>query len=233
MLLPFFLSETSYDFPPVEMANKDGLLAIGGDLAIERILTAYKQGIFPWYSKDTPILWWSPPLRMCFYPDTIHISKSLLRILKNHSFEITINKNFQEVLQHCANTPRKGQEDTWILPEMQKAYIELHKQGYAHSIEAWQGGKLVGGLYGVCLHRCFFGESMFSHVSNASKVCLALLGKMLTQKQYRIIDCQMYTSHLASMGAKEIDKFSFITILKKAIQECPEKDNWEERQLYW
>lgn len=200
-------------FPPVEFADQNGILAIGGDLSPERLLLAYKSGIFPWYSEGEPIVWYSPDPRMVLFPDRLKISKSMRRILRKGEFNITFNQSFSEVIHHCKSINREGQKGTWITDEMQKAYIELHKLGYAKSVEVWQNKTLVGGLYGIDLGNVFCGESMFSKVNNTSKIAfIALVGK-LEKENYNLIDCQVYNDHLASLGAEEISRVKFIEIL--------------------
>jgi len=201
-------------FPPVESANIEGLLAVGGDLSPERLLLAYQSGIFPWFDNDSIILWWSPDPRMVLYPNQIRISKSMKKVIRSNQFRLTKNTCFREVLEQCSSVPRVGQDGTWITEEMKNAYVELHKRGIAKSYEVWEGDSLVGGLYGVDLGHVFCGESMFSLTSNASKYAFIELAKELQLKQYRIIDCQLYTNHLASLGAQEISRKEFIKLLK-------------------
>jgi len=201
-------------FPPVESANIEGLLAVGGDLSPERLLLAYQSGIFPWFDNDSIILWWSPDPRMVLYPNQIRISKSMKKVIRSNQFRLTKNTCFREVLEQCSSVPRVGQDGTWITEEMKNAYVELHKRGIAKSYEVWEGDSLVGGLYGVDLGYVFCGESMFSLTSNASKFAFIELAKELQLKQYRIIDCQLYTNHLASLGAQEISRKEFIKLLK-------------------
>jgi leucyl/phenylalanyl-tRNA--protein transferase len=202
-------------FPNPEDATADGLLAIGGDLSVGRLLLAYNSGIFPWFEDDQPILWWSPDPRMLLFPEKFKVSKSLRKTLKSEKFRITFNKNFAEVIKYCANTQRKGQAGTWITNEMQKAYVALHKAGHAVSIEVWENDKLVGGLYGIDLPRkkVFCGESMFSLVNDASKVAFYHLSEYLKTKDYKFIDCQIYNEHLESLGAEEIDRSIFLAFL--------------------
>ena len=202
-------------FPDVNQALKDpdGLLAIGGDLSPQRLLTAYRSGIFPWYSHGQPILWWSPDPRSVLYPDKIRISRSLKKTLRKKPFTITLNTAFAEVIRACANAPREGQAGTWITEEMMEAYRELHRLGHAHSVEAWQDRKLVGGLYGVCIGQVFFGESMFSRVTDASKVAFAEFVFFLQKLDFRLIDCQVRTQHLESLGAQPMLRSSFIEAL--------------------
>ena len=205
-------------FPPVEKALREpnGLLAAGGDLRPERLLDAYAHGIFPWFNDDSPILWWSPDPRMVLFPCELKISRSLRKNIKNMQYEIRINSAFQEVMAACA-APRPGQPGTWITPHMQDAYFRLHQLGFAHSIETWINGKLAGGLYGVSLGKVFFGESMFSNQANASKLALVHLVDKLHGQQFELIDCQMNTAHLASLGAREISRVEFTMTLAKLL----------------
>lgn len=210
----YFLTDELY-FPPVENATSEGLLAVGGDLSSERLLLAYRNGIFPWYNDDDSIiLWWSPDPRMILYPDKIKISKSMRKVIRDQKFRLTVNQSFQKVIEHCSTVKREGQEGTWITEAMQLAYLDLHRKGFAKSYEVWEDGDLVGGLYGVDLGHVFCGESMFSLRSNASKFAFIELAKELHKKNYLFIDCQMYTDHLASLGAEEIPRQDFIRGLK-------------------
>ncbi|MBK0379758.1 leucyl/phenylalanyl-tRNA--protein transferase [Mucilaginibacter segetis] len=197
-------------FPDPALAEPDGLLAIGGDLSAERLMLAYKNGIFPWYSDDEPILWYSPHERFVLHPPELRISKSMKKILRTNVFTITINRNFAEVIQACSAAPREGQAGTWITDDMIAAYINLHKKGYAHSVEVWQNNSLAGGLYGVQAGDVFCGESMFSAVSNSSKAALIWLCE---NSNYHLIDCQVYTEHLLSMGARMISRAEYINAL--------------------
>jgi leucyl/phenylalanyl-tRNA--protein transferase len=208
----FQLLDDNPGFPDPALAEEDGLLAIGGDLSIERLLIAYSNGIFPWFSEGGPILWYSPHQRCVIYPDQIKISKSMKKILKDEVFKITFNQAFADVIMNCATTERKGQDGTWITNEMQQAYINLHQQGYAHSVEVWLEDKLVGGLYGLKVNRVFCGESMFSHVSNASKAALIFLSKM----NIDLIDCQLPNDHLLSLGAEMITRELYMEKLQTA-----------------
>lgn len=204
-------------FPPVEQAEADGLLAVGGDLSRERLLLAYRNGIFPWYNEDEPICWWCPDPRFILFPDELKISKSMRPVLNGNKFRFTINKAFVQVMQHCRKTDRKGQDGTWISPAIVEAYTDLHLMGYAHSAEAWMDGQLVGGLYGIRMGNVFFGESMFSSVSNASKFAFARYINFLQQQKVQLIDCQVYTPHLESLGARLIAREDFIGQLKQLI----------------
>ncbi|PTM11674.1 MAG: leucyl/phenylalanyl-tRNA--protein transferase [Bacteroidetes bacterium] len=200
------------EFPDVSEATFDGLLAYGGDLSVQRLVHAYSNGIFPWYEKDEPILWWSPDPRFVLYPSELKVSKSLKKTIKNKEFTITVNEVFKDVIVACAQAERKRQSGTWITQEMINAYCQLHYLGLAKSVEVWQNNKLVGGLYGVDLDNgVFCGESMFSLVSNASKVGFV---SFIENTNYKLIDCQVYTKHLASFGAKHLARFEFIKLLK-------------------
>lgn len=221
------LDPDSIEFPPVEFADTDGLLAIGGDLRPERLLNAYRNGIFPWYSEDSQfsylgnkILWWSPDPRFVLFPDKVHISKSMNKILKKEMFKITINKAFPQVISRCRQEVRAKQEGTWITGQMEKAYLELNKLGYAVSVEAWVNGTktLAGGLYGVMIGKAFFGESMFSTVDNASKAAFITFAQILVKAGCPIIDCQVETNHLKSLGAEYIPRDEFMKKISSAIK---------------
>ncbi|MGF2412166.1 leucyl/phenylalanyl-tRNA--protein transferase [Ferruginibacter sp.] len=212
-----FLLTDELIFPPAEMADEDGLLAIGGNLSTDRLLLAYKNGIFPWYNEDEPICWWCPNPRFVLFPKEIKISKSMQTVLNNGSFRFTINKAFDKVIAGCKTITRKEQEGTWIQQEVIEAYTKLHQLGFAISAEAWQQGELVGGLYGVLLGNIFFGESMFSKKSNASKFAFINLVKHLQKQNIKLIDCQVYTAHLESLGARMIDRKLFCEILAREI----------------
>ena len=198
-------------FPPLDtaLAEPNGLLAAGGDLNPPRLLAAYRHGIFPWYSAGEPILWWSPDPRMALFPDELKISGSLAKTLRNADYEVRLDTAFGDVIHACAGKPRAAQAGTWITAEMQQAYLALHSLGYAHSVETWVDGKLAGGLYGIALGQAFYGESMFSNVRDASKIALAHLCAHLKQRGFGIIDCQMETRHLASLGARPIPRRDF------------------------
>lgn len=201
-------------FPPVTDALDDGLLAIGGDLSTDRLLLAYHNGIFPWYNEDEPPMWWSPDPRFVLFPDELKVSKSMKQVLRSNKFEFRVNTTFEQVISNCRYAERKGQDGTWISDEVMHAYTALHKLGYAHSAEAWAGDELVGGLYGILLGRAFFGESMFAHASNASKFAFINWIQLLRQHHVSIIDCQVYTEHLESLGARMIPRTDFITIVQ-------------------
>lgn len=209
----YFLTKELY-FPPVDEASYEGILAVGGDLSTERLLLAYKNGIFPWFSDDEPILWWSPPYRMVVYPLTYKAPKSLRNIINRNTFEVTINKDFEAVIRNCQQIDRKNQEGTWITNDIIQSYTKLHHQGKAISFEVWQNQELVGGLYGIDLGHVFCGESMFSKVSNASKVAFVKLIEYLREKNYLLLDCQLHNDHLEKLGAFEISRETFMLILK-------------------
>ncbi len=200
-------------FPPVETAIAKGLLAYGGDLSIERLLLAYRSGIFPWSEEGQPILWWSPDQRMVLFPDELQVSKSMRRILNSNRFNVTFNQHFKAVISECSQIKRKGQDGTWITSDMIAAYCRLHEMGIAKSVEVWENEELVGGIYGIDLGHVFCGESMFSKVQNASKVGFIALVHYLKQNNYRLLDCQVYNEHLESLGCREISRNDFIEIL--------------------
>lgn len=209
----YFLSKELY-FPPSTQTSPEGILAIGGDLSPERLLLAYQNGIFPWFNEDEPILWWCPEERMVLFFEDLKISKSMRNIINQKKFNITFNTAFREVITHCKKAFRKGQEGTWITNEMVEAYCKLNNLGIAKSVEVWQDNELVGGLYGIDLGHVFCGESMFSSVSNASKVAFIYLAKQLEFAGYRLMDCQVYNDHLASLGCVEIDREDFLTLIR-------------------
>lgn len=208
----YYLSPALF-FPPVSEANKDGILAIGGDLTPARLQLAYKSGIFPWFEDGEPIIWWSPNPRMVLFLDELIVSKSMRNILNRNIFKITFNQNFRDVISNCQNIKREGQNGTWITNDMIEAYCELHQLGIAKSIEVWQNDILVGGLYGIDLGHVFCGESMFSKVSNASKVAYIALVNHLKKENYKLLDCQVYNPHLESLGCREINRIDFMEIL--------------------
>lgn len=215
--MPVFRLSEELIFPPPELAEKDGLLGVGGDLSEERLFLAYSSGIFPWYSDGPPILWWSPDPRLVLIPGELKVSRSLSQVIKKNIFTVTIDAAFEAVIRNCAGICRQGQQGTWITEEMIEAYIRLHRLGHAHSVESWQDGKLAGGLYGIALGRAFFGESMFAKKSNASKVAFVMLVERLIKLNYSFIDCQMTTEHLKSFGAREISRKNFLRMLQKAL----------------
>ena len=210
-----YLLSSDLVFPPVQLADQDGVLAIGGDLSTERLLLAYKSGIFPWYNQGEPIIWYSPNPRMVLFPENLKISKSMSQVIRKGEFTITFNQHFSEVISNCKNVYRQGQGGTWITNEMQLAYMQLHKKGIAKSVEVWLNNELVGGLYGIDLGHIFCGESMFSKVNNASKIAFIYLVQKLEKENYQLIDCQVYNNHLASLGAEEITRNEFLKFLNK------------------
>ncbi len=211
---PLHFLNKRLEFPPVDTASEDGLLAVGGDLSPERLLLAYKNGIFPWFNDDSLILWWTPDPRMVLFPAKVKVSKSMRKVIREGSFNLTQNKCFEQVMDYCAQIERKGQDGTWITPEMKTAYMNLYKKGHAKSFEVWEDEQLVGGLYGVDLGHVFCGESMFSLRPNASKYAFIKMAQELGEKGYRIIDCQVYTEHLESLGAELIPRKEFVKILQ-------------------
>ena len=200
------------EFPSYESATKEGIIALGGDLSSERLIFAYQNGIFPWFSEDDPIVWYFPKKRMVLFPSDLKISKSMRKIMQKNEFQITENRAFEEVIYSCKNIKRTDDLGTWITDEMEQAYITLHKRGIAKSIEVWKNNTLVGGLYGIEMNKVFCGESMFSTLSNASKLAFIYLA---SKKKYNLIDCQVYNEHLASLGAKEIGSQFFLELLKR------------------
>ena len=225
-LMPVFqLSDTIY-FPPPELARDDGLLAIGGDLSPERLLLAYQMGIFPWYAAGDPILWWAPSPRLILKPQEFHLSRRLARDLRKGLFAFSMDSAFREVIDACAQVRTLQGQPTWINQEMIDAYCLLHQLGYAHSLECWQQGKLVGGLYGVSVGGCFFGESMFSRATNSSKAALAVLAGQLAIWGFDCIDCQMRTEHLISLGAQEVPGDRFFSMLQRSILHRDRRGKW-------
>ncbi len=220
----YFLHPQELIFPHPEMAGEDGLVAIGGDLSEERLLTAYRFGIFPWYNEGDPVLWWSPDPRAVVLPGKVTISASMRQEMKK--FRLTVDTVFEQVIKACSAVPRKGQDGTWITEDMVRAYIQLHHSGFAHSFEVWREGKLSGGLYGVSLGKCFFGESMFSHVPNASKFAFIRLSQILEERAFRLIDCQVPNDHLASMGCKTMERSKYLEILRKNNLEPTFRGSW-------
>ena len=229
MTAPYWLNPYDpTDFPNVSLAlhDPDGLLAVGGDLSIERLLAAYRRGIFPWYSGDQPILWWSPDPRSVLFPENLHISRSLRKTLRKQLFTITFDTAFADVIQACSETRADGL-GTWITDEMQQAYLHLHEVGYAHSGECWLNGKLVGGLYGVAMGKVFFGESMFSRVTDASKVAFVFLVRQLQHWQFEMIDCQIQTAYLNQFGAELIPRSRFVQLLEQYCKQPGSNDVWK------
>lgn len=225
--MPIFRLSDKISFPPPHFAGPEGLLAVGGDLSEKRILLAYHMGIFPWFSDDEPILWWSPDPRLVLYPSDIKISHRLRRTINQGIFQITSDTAFDRVIDACAQVRLQDHQGTWIVDEMKDAYCRLFESGYAHSIEAWHHGKLAGGLYGLSFGGCFFGESMFARVSNASKVSLAALCDFLTELSFDLIDCQVTTGHLKRLGAMEISRAQFLKKLEQSLKRPTLRGKWK------
>ncbi len=224
----YWLPEDELRFPHPSESSPDGLLAVGGDLSPERLLLAYSWGIFPWYSADDPILWWSPDPRFVLFPNDLKVSKSMRPYFNQQKYRVTYDTSFSEVIKACSAIPRDGQVSTWITPEMIEAYELLHKLGYAHSVEVWQEDVLVGGLYGIAMGKVFFGESMFAKATNASKFGFITLVRDLKAEGYQLVDCQQETRHLASMGAQRMERSDFLGWLKKNRTLPLSAGNWKE-----
>ena len=225
--MPVYRLSSELVFPPPHLAIEEGLLAVGGDLSVERLLMAYGLGIFPWYTQGEPILWWSPDPRLVLYPSQIRVSRRLKRIIRQNRFAVTFDHAFDRVIRACSSAVRHHQTGTWITEEMIAAYIALHRAGYAHSVEAWQEERLVGGLYGVSLGGSFFGESMFHQVSNAANVALASLAQQLNQWHFDMIDCQVMTDHLVRMGAVEVPRSDFLSRLNRSVKKKTKRGKWQ------
>ncbi|MEX1326014.1 MAG: leucyl/phenylalanyl-tRNA--protein transferase [Desulfobacterales bacterium] len=225
--MPVYRLSQKLVFPSPHLASHEGLLAVGGDLSINRLLLAYRLGIFPWYSEGEPILWWSPDPRLVLYPDELKTSRSLNKVIKRRAFKVTMDRAFEEVISECARVRLETQEGTWIVDEMVSAYCRLHTAGFAHSVEAWREGRLAGGLYGVSLGKCFFGESMFTRVTNASKVALVALVNHLKALRFDLIDCQIATTHLKRFGAREISRVRYLKELNEALIAPTLRGSWE------
>jgi len=225
--MTIYMLSNELSFPHPNLARKDGLLAVGGDLSDERLLLAYQNGIFPWYSGDEPIIWWSPDPRLVLYPDQLKVSRSLKKTIRQKKFTVTIDTVFDDVIKACASIRTIKQKETWITGDMIKAYCSLHRSGFAHSVEAWYQGNLVGGLYGVSLGKCFFGESMFSIVDNASKVAFVYFVDILKTLSIDLIDCQVSTEHLMQFGAREIERKRFLKELKHSLHSPTIRGKWE------
>ncbi len=224
--MPIFRLVDEIIFPPVHLTSGNGILAIGGDLSPDRLIEAYRHGIFPWYSEGDPIIWWSPDPRFILFLEELGVSRSMMKVLRRGTFQITYDHKFREVVLSCQKLRRK-QNGTWITDDMLEAYCKLHELGIAHSAEAWHGGKLVGGIYGVSLGRCFFGESMFSLMSNASKAALINLVHKLRELKFEFLDCQVYTAHLESLGARFISRDEFTGLIKLGLQHETLRGNWD------
>ncbi|MGI9277063.1 MAG: leucyl/phenylalanyl-tRNA--protein transferase [Endozoicomonas sp.] len=224
----YLLDEEIITFPPVSKAltNPDGLLAMGGNLKVDTLIEAYRSGIFPWFNHDEPVLWWSPDPRMILYPSEIHVSGSLKKLLKKRLYTVTMDSAFEQVIQACSE-PRPTTDQTWITEDMKSAYLDLYQAGYAHSVEVWQDTKLVGGLYGVALDKVFFGESMFSRKPNTSKVALVYLCGLLRKKGFELLDCQVPSQHLSSLGARVIARQEFTKLLGSYCRTIASDANWK------
>lgn len=229
--MPVYQLPEEIIFPPTSHAEPDGLLAVGGDLSPERLVKAYQSGIFPWFSEGDPILWWTPNPRFVLFPGELHISRSTRRAMNKHPFRYTFNQRFDEVLHYCKTVPREGQNGTWITPEMASAYTALHHLGYAVSVEVWKGDQLVGGIYGVISGRCFFGESMFSLVSNASKLGIIQWVLYLKSQNFRIIDCQMHSPHMQQLGGRHIPRSAFEEVLNMYASSPAIHQKWDQQCL--
>ena len=221
-----FLLSDKIAFPPPHVASKEGLLALGGDLSRERLLLAYRMGIFPWFSDGEPILWWSPDPRLVLYPREIRVSKTLKKIIRKGVFTVTMDSAFDRVINQCAQIRLENNQGTWIVEDMIDAYCRLHESGFAHSVEAWHEGTLAGGLYGVSLGKCFFGESMFTRISNASNVALVTLVEYLNKLSFDMIDCQQTTRHLLGFGAREIPRVRFLKQLEHSLKAPTKRGKW-------
>jgi len=218
----------AYRFPPVEEASADGIVCAGGNLSPGLLLSAYRQGIFPWYGEKEPILWWSPDPRFVVLPETLHVSETSAKLLRHHSYKLTLDKAFGKVIASCAGIPRQGQDGTWIVPDMIEAYKRLHELGFAHSIEVWDGPALVGGLYGIGLGGAFFGESMFSVKSGASRVGFLCFAMMLFENGFELIDSQVHTDYIGGMGGVELPRNAYLQRLAHALQKPDMRDRWED-----
>jgi leucyl/phenylalanyl-tRNA--protein transferase len=225
--MPVFQLTEDLVFPPPHLASESGLLAVGGDLSPDRLLRAYGQGIFPWYSEGEPILWWSPDPRMILVPEQIRISRSLKRTLNKTLFRVTMDRDFEQVIKACARLRLEKGESTWIVEDMIQAYCRLHAVGYAHSVEAWHGDELSGGVYGVSLGGAFFGESMFTRRSDASKVALVYLARQLSAWSFNVIDCQVTTGHLQRFNAREVPRFLFLELLHASLKMPTRRGAWQ------
>jgi leucyl/phenylalanyl-tRNA--protein transferase len=225
--VPLFRLPREPVFPDPELAEPDGLLAVGGDLSVDRLLAAYSAGVFPWYSEGLPVLWWSPDPRLVLFPEELHVSRSLRRTLRSGRFQVRADTAFERVIRRCAGQARPGQDGTWITPEMIEAYLRLHRRGFAHSFEAWEGESLAGGLYGVSLGAAFFGESMFADRPDASKAALVRSVEWLRGRGCQLVDCQVRTEHLERFGAREIPRREFLSRLGQALQRPAPPGRWE------
>lgn len=224
--MPIYNVDNVLAFPSPDLAENDGLLAIGGDLSLQRLQLAYNMGIFPWFNEGGPLLWWSPDPRMVLFPDELHIAKSMRPLLRSKRFHLTADHAFTQVVQSCQKAPRPGQDGTWITENMVEAYVDLHRAGWAHSVEVWEGDQLVGGLYGVVVGQVFCGESMFAKIPNTSKLAFIRLTQMLHKRNFTLIDCQIYTEHLARLGAREIPRHAFQAHLPSEPFDFSARESW-------
>jgi len=224
--MPVFRIPRQHVFPDPEQANPFGLLGVGGDLHPDRLLLAYRSGIFPWYSQHQPLLWWSPDPRMVLWVGELHVPRSLGKVLRGGRYTFSADRAFEEVIDACAAAPRPGQKGTWITPEMRRAYVELHQRGHAHSIEAWSEGQLAGGLYGVAIGQVFFGESMYADRADASKAAFVRLVQQLERWGYPLVDCQVHTEHLARFGAREIPRRQYLRHLADLVDRPGRMGPW-------
>ncbi|MDA3850926.1 MAG: leucyl/phenylalanyl-tRNA--protein transferase [Spirochaetaceae bacterium] len=226
---PWLDAHQYYPFPPVESADPQGIVAMGGNLSPGMLISAYSQGIFPWYGQGEPILWWSLDPRFLLFPEELHISGSMKKLFKKRPFRYSMDRAFLQVIRLCGETKRPGQRDTWITGEMIEAYVDLHRLGLAHSVEVWQQDNLVAGLYGISLGKCFFGESMFSRINNGSKAAFILFTRLLQRWGFPFIDCQQPTSHLASLGAREVPRSFFIDQLNDVLNHETLQGSWQSQ----
>ncbi|HPS56692.1 MAG TPA: leucyl/phenylalanyl-tRNA--protein transferase [Spirochaetota bacterium] len=229
--MPVFRLSEEHIFPPVELSEPDGLLAVGGDLSAGRLIEAYSRGIFPWFTNKSPIMWWSPDPRFVIIPGGLKVSRSMKQIIRKNVFEITFDRSFRQVITSCSRAKRRD-NGTWITKEMIEAYVRLHEAGFAHSVEAWENGKLSGGLYGISLGRAFFGESMFSNVSNSSKAAFIVLAEKLFSLGFSIIDCQVHTGHLESLGAVFMSRGDFINTVNESLKHETIRGSWKDNPLF-
>jgi leucyl/phenylalanyl-tRNA--protein transferase len=224
--LPYLNETSSIHFPPVSSATPEGIVAVGGNLSPGVLLSAYRQGIFPWFSEGDPILWWSPDPRCVLFPGELHVSRSMQKLLRKNRFRVSLDTGFSSVIDGCRTAPRRGQRGTWITGAMRDAYVELHELGFAHSVEVWDGGMLCGGMYGVSLGSCFFGESMFSRVQNASKIALIQFFRLMEERGIELLDCQVHSPHLESLGARQIPRREFMDLLRGCLEHKTMRGNW-------
>ena len=227
MGLPYFDEKTRVTFPPVEQSTPQGIVMAGGNLSPGMLISAYSQGIFPWYSDGDPVLWWSPDPRCVLFPPDVHVSGSMRKLLRENRFRISFDDNFRDVITACRETPRAGQDGTWITSDMLEAYVKLHERGYAHSVEVWSDTGLAGGLYGVSLGSGFFAESMFSWKANASKYALISLSRFMEKMHFGLIDCQVHSPHVESMGARMIPRGEFLDRLKECLKDETKIGSWK------